>query len=270
LHLDLHLHTTCSDGALAPEAVATQARRAGLHAIAVTDHDTMAGVERARAVGAEVGLLVIPGTELSVSFDGRDMHLLAYGVAPGDPAIGRVTAQMGVLRRERVAVMVERLRALGVAITVDDVRAPEGNASIGRPHVAEAMVRLGTVRHIQEAFSRFLGDGAPACVPSRGPDVAVAMEAISAAGGVSVWAHPSLDDARLFPRLAEMGLGGAEVLRPNLAPTTSSALEHAARDAGLVVSGGSDWHGGNPPLGSWYVTHRHVAALLERLGIVPD
>lgn len=270
LHLDLHMHTTCSDGAFAPEAVAAQARRAGLHAIAITDHDTMAGVERARAAGAEVGLLVIPGTELSVSFEGRDLHLLAYGVAPDDPGIGAVTARMGVLRRERVAVIVERLQGMGVAITVADVRAPEGNTSIGRPHIAEAMVRLGAVRHIQEAFSRFLGDGAPACVPSRGPDVADAMAAIKAAGGVSVWAHPSLDDARLFPRLAALGLDGAEVLRPNVAPTTSSALEHAARDAGLVVSGGSDWHGGNPPLGSWYVTHRHVAALLERLGVPLD
>jgi hypothetical protein len=270
LHLDLHMHTTCSDGAFAPEAVAAQARRAGLHAIAITDHDTMAGVERARSAGAEVGLLVIPGTELSVSFDGRDMHLLGYGVAPDDPAVGAVTARMSGLRRERVAVIVERLQGMGVAITVDDVRAPEGNSSIGRPHIAEAMVRLGVVRHIQEAFSRFLGDGAPACVPSRGPDVADAIAAIRSANGVSVWAHPSLEDARHFSRLAAMGLDGAEVLRPSVAPTTSSALEHAARDAGLVVSGGSDWHGGNPPLGSWYVTHRHVAALLERLAIPLD
>ena len=270
LHLDLHMHTTCSDGTLSPEAVAAQARRAGLHAIAITDHDTTAGVERARAAGTEVGLLVIAGTELSVSFEGRDLHLLGYGIAPDDPAIGAVTAKMSGLRRERVRVIVERLQGLGVAISVDDVIAPEGNASIGRPHVAEAMVRLGAVRHIQEAFSRFLGDGAPACVPSRGPDVADAMAAIRSAGGVSVWAHPSLEDARLFPRLAALGLDGAEVLRPNVAPITSSALEHAARDAGLVVSGGSDWHGGNPPLGSWYVTHRHVAALLERLGLPLD
>ena len=270
MHLDLHIHTTCSDGSLAPEAVVAQAARAGLHAIAVTDHDTTAGVERARAAAAGLGLRVIPATELSCSWNGREIHLLGYGIAPGHPSLVAVTSRMGALRRERVVAMVDRLRGLGVALEVEDVQAPADNASIGRPHVAEALVRRGVVRHIQEAFSRFLADGGPAWVPSRGPDVAEAMTAVAEAGGCSVWAHPSLEDAREFGRLRAAGLEGAEVLRPNLAPTTSSALEHAAREAGLVVSGGSDWHGGNPPLGSWYVTHRHVAALLERLAIPVD
>ncbi len=270
MHLDLHLHTTCSDGHLAPELVAAQAHRAGLHAIAVTDHDTTAGVGRAREAAAPLGLLVIAGTELSCNIDGDEMHMLAYGIEPDHPAIGGVTERLGTLRRARIGVIVDRLCALGVAISVDDIQTPTGNASIGRPHVAEAMVRLGAVRHIQEAFSRFIGDGAPAYVPSRGPDVAEAIDAVHEAGGIAVWAHPRMDDARRFPRLRAMGLDGAEVLRPSLAPVTSSALEHAARDAGLLVSGGSDWHGGNPPLGSWYVTHRHVGALLERLGIPID
>jgi predicted metal-dependent phosphoesterase TrpH len=270
LHLDLHLHTTCSDGHLSPEAVVAQAHRAGLHAIAVTDHDTTAGVGRATLAAAPLGLRVIAGTELSCSNEGEEMHLLAYGIEPDHPAIAGVTGRLGALRRARVGVIVDRLNALGVAISVDDVLTPDGNASVGRPHVAEAMVRKGAVRHTQEAFSRYIGDGAPAYVPSRGPDVAEAIEAVRDAGGISVWAHPRIDDAKQFARLRKMGLGGAEVLRPNLAPVTSSALEHAARDAGLVVSGGSDWHGGNPPLGSWYVTHRHVGALLERLGITMD
>lgn len=267
LHLDLHIHTTCSDGLLAPEAVVAQAHRAGLHAIAVTDHDTTAGIARAREAGASFGVQIIAGTELSCCVDGVDMHLLGYGIEPAHPAIAAVTGRLGSLRRERVGTIVNRLNALGVAITVEDVRTPEGNVSVGRPHVAEAMVRVGAVRHQQEAFSRYLADGGPAYVPSRGPDVAEAIAAIHEAGGVSVWAHPDIDDSRLFARLRGMGLDGAEVLRPSVAPVTSSALEHAARDAGLVVSGGSDWHGGNPPLGSWYVTHRHVGALLERLGI---
>ena len=270
MHLDLHIHTTCSDGTLTPEAVVAQAQRAGLGAIAVTDHDTTAGVARAMAAAAGSALRVIPGTELSCSWRGREMHLLAYGVTPGHPSLEAVTGRMGALRRERVVAIVDRLRGLGVSLEVDDVRAPEGNVSVGRPHVAEALVRRGVVRHVQEAFSRFLADGGPAWVANRGPDVADAIVAVAAAGGCSVWAHPSLEDARGFAALKEAGLDGAEVLRPNVAPTTSSALEHAARDAGLVVSGGSDWHGGNPPLGSWYVTHRHVTALLQRLGIPAD
>lgn len=270
MHLDLHIHTTRSDGLLAPEAVVAQARRAGLHAIAITDHDTTAGIARAQEAGAEVGLRVIAGTELSCTALGDDIHLLGYGIDPDHPAIAGITEQLGILRRTRVGTIVDRLCALGVSIRVEDVRTPEGNASVGRPHVAEAMVRLGAVRHFQEAFSRYLADGGPAYVPSSGPDVADAIAAIHQAGGCAVWAHPDLEDAKSFAKLRAMGLDGAEVLRPNLAPVTSSALEHAARDAGLVVSGGSDWHGGTPPLGSWYVTHRHVGALLERLGIPLD
>ncbi|HEY2804307.1 MAG TPA: PHP domain-containing protein [Gemmatimonadales bacterium] len=270
MHLDLHIHTTCSDGLLAPEAVAAQAHRAGLHAIAITDHDTVAGVARAAAAAEPLGLMVIAGTELSCSRGARDMHLLGYGVDPEHPALAEITGRLGLLRRERIGTIVARLVKLGVTIRVEDVRAPEGNASIGRPHVAEAMVRLGVVRHTQEAFSRYLADGGPAYIPSRGPAVQDAIAAIHAAGGISVWAHPSLDETARFAELAELGLDGVEVLRPGLAPTSSSALEHAARDAGLVVSGGSDWHGGTPPLGSWYVTHRHVGALLERLGVTID
>jgi predicted metal-dependent phosphoesterase TrpH len=270
LHLDLHIHTTCSDGQASPEQVVTQARKAGLHAIAITDHDTTSGVGRAREEGARLGLRVIAGTELSVSANGTEMHLLGYGIVPDHPAIGAITGRLGTLRRERVGAMVDRLTSLGVGITVADVSTAADNASIGRPHVAEALVRLGAVRHVQEAFSRFLADGGPAWIPSRGPDVAEAIAAIHEAGGLSVWAHPSLDDTQRFPALRHLGLDGVEVLRPGLAPVTSSALEHAARDAGLVVSGGSDWHGGSPPLGSWYVTHRHVGALLERLGVPMD
>jgi predicted metal-dependent phosphoesterase TrpH len=270
VHLDLHVHTTCSDGQLAPEAVAAQARRAGLHAIAITDHDTTAGVAPARAAGEALGLRVIAGIELSCNRDGREMHLLGYGIDPDHPAIAAITARLGALRRERVGTIIDRLCALGVTIRREDVLTPAGNVSVGRPHVADAMVRVGAVRHQQEAFSRYLADGGPAYVPSRGPDVADAIVAVRAAGGCSVWAHPALDDAPLFPRLRAMGLDGVEVLRPNLAPTSSSALEHAAREAGLVTSGGSDWHGGNPPLGSWYVTHRHVGALLDRLGIMAE
>jgi predicted metal-dependent phosphoesterase TrpH len=267
LHLDLHLHTTCSDGSCGPEDVVERARRAGLHAIAVTDHDTTAGVARAAAASAAAGVLVISGIELSCTYAGKELHLLGYGMEPEHPALAAVTARRAVMRRERLGEIVERLNGLGVAIRAEDVRTPEGNVMVGRPHLAEALVRLGAVRHVQEAFSRYIGDGAPAAVPSRGPVVRDAIAAVHEAGGCAVWAHPSLEDARAFPALRAEGLDGAEVLRPSLAPTASSALEHAARDCGMVVSGGSDWHGGSPPLGSWYVTHRHVRALLARLGI---
>lgn len=270
MHLDLHMHSTCSDGSQTPDAVVRAAARAGLHAIALTDHDTTAGVALARAEAKRAGIRLITGCELTCAFGGDDLHVLGYGVDPDHPALAAFTGRMFALRQERMAVIVERLNALGVPLSVADVILPAGNAATGRPHIAEAMLRRGFVRTIQEAFSRFLGDGASAYVPARGPDVAEAIAAIAAAGGISVWAHPSLEDARHFGHLAEMGLGGIEALRPSVQPTHSSSLEHSARDAKLVVSGGSDWHGGLPALGAWYVTDRHVAALLERLGIDRD
>jgi len=270
VHLDLHLHTTCSDGSKPPEAVVALARRAGLHAIAVTDHDTTAGVGPAQAAGAAEGVLVIPGIELSCELDGAELHLLGYGVDPADPGLRLLTERRSRMRRERIGLILERLRSLGVTISADDVRVPESNVSVGRPHVAEALIRLGVVRSFQEAFTRFLRDGGPAAVPSRGPAAADGIAAVAAAGGVSVWAHPALEDADRFARLRDLGLDGVETLRPALNPAASSALEVAAREAGLLVSGGSDWHGGPPGLGTFYVTDRHVSALLERLGIKAD
>ena len=120
----------------------------------------------------------------------------------------------------------------------------------------------------QEAFSLWLRDGGPAHVPHRGPSPAVGIRAVHEAGGVAVWAHPDLGDARRFPDLRALGLDGVEALRPGLAPTASAAMEHAARAAGLFITGGSDWHGTpRPALGSWYVTEKHVPQLLARLGI---
>jgi hypothetical protein len=272
VRLDLHLHTTRSDGAFAPEAVAAAAARAGLHAIAITDHDTADGVAPARAAAAREGRLrVLAGIELSCTEGGADLHLLGYGIDPADPGLSALAARLAVLRRERLGEIVARLNALGVAIGVTDVSPPAGNLAVGRPHVAEALVRLGSVSTVQEAFGRFLRDGGPAHVPHRGPAPADAIRAVHDAGGVAVWAHPGLEAARRFPEFRGLGLDGVEALRPTLAPTASAAMEHAARAAGLFITGGSDWHGAaRPALGSWYVTEKHVPRLLARLGISTD
>jgi predicted metal-dependent phosphoesterase TrpH len=264
MHLDLHIHSTCSDGTQAPEDVVRAAARAGLHAIAITDHDTAAGVAPARAEASRAGVLVIAGCELTCAFESRELHVLGYGIDPAHEALASYTGRMIELRRLRIGTIVRKLNEQGVPLEESDVILPPGNTAAGRPHVAAAMVRRGFSRTIQDAFLRHLGDRAPAY------DVTEAIAAIRAAGGISVWAHPSIEDARNFERLAALGLGGVEALRPSVQPTVSSALEHSARDAGLVVSGGSDWHGGLPGLGAWYVTDRHVAGLLEKLGIDRD
>jgi 3',5'-nucleoside bisphosphate phosphatase len=271
MHLDLHLHSTCSDGALAPRDVVLAARRAGLGMIALADHDTVAGVESARAAAAaQGGIGVLPAAEFTCELDGAEIHLLGYAFGLGDPGIAALADRAAVSRRDRLAAMLERLRALGVAIAAEDVRSEPECASIGRMHLARALVRLRVAGSINDAFGRFIGDRAPAFVPSRGPAVADAIAAIHQAGGCAVWAHPSLEDARKFGQLEAVGLAGVEALRPSLDPVESSAMEEAARAAGLFVTGGSDWHGGSrPALGSWFVTERHVGAFLERVGIAP-
>lgn len=272
MRLDLHLHTTRSDGALPPEEVAAAAVRAGLDAIAITDHDTTDGVAPARVTAVRQGRLrVIAGIELSCSDAGADFHLLGYGIDPAHGSLAAVAARLAALRRERIGEVVARLGALGVALRLEDVTVPAGNAAMGRPHIAEALVRRGYVPNAQEAFNLWLRDGGPAHVPHRGPSPAVGIRAVHEAGGVAVWAHPDLGDALRFPELRALGLDGVEALRPALAPTASAAMEHAARAAGLFITGGSDWHGTpRPALGSWYVTEKHVPQLLARLGIATD
>jgi len=269
MHLDLHLHSTCSDGSLAPADLVAAARRAGLHLIALADHDTVAGIAAARAAAtAASGIEVLGAIEITCLRDGAELHLLGYGLDAADPGIAALTARAGEARRERMAAMVARLRSLGVKVAVDDVVTEPECASIGRMHLARALVRRGVVGTVSDAFVRYIGNGCPAFVPSRGAPVAEAIATVRMAGGLAVWAHPTLEDARHFASLAECGLDGIEVLRPSLAPVDSSALEQAARTAGLLVTGGSDWHGGpRPALGSWYVTEHHVGAFLERLGI---
>ncbi len=269
MHLDLHVHSSCSDGTLAPAELVAAARRSGLGLVAIADHDTAAGVAPAEAAARGLaGIAVLPAIEITCLRDGQELHLLGYGIRPGDAAIAALSARAAEGRRRRMAATCERLRGLGVAIEEADVTAPPECASIGRMHLARALVRRRAAGSVSEAFARFIGDGAPAHVRACGPDVAAAIEAIRAAGGVPVWAHPSPADADHFAAVRALGLEGVEVLRPSIDPVESVALEQAARAAGLLSSGGSDWHGGTrPALGAWYVTEHHVGGLLERLAI---
>ncbi len=269
MHLDLHLHSTCSDGTLAPAELVAAARKSGLGLIAIADHDTATAFAAAAAAarGGD-GLAVLPAIEITCLRAGSEMHLLGYGIRPDDAGIAALSARAAAARRRRIAAMCERLRGLGVAIADGDVTTPPECVSVGRMHLARALVRRRAAGSVSEAFARFIGDKAPAWVAACGPDVAEAIRVVREAGGLPVWAHPGPADADHFAPLREMGLEGVEVLRPSLDPVESVTLEQASRAAGLLSTGGSDWHGGTrPALGSWYVTKQHVGAFLERLGI---
>jgi 3',5'-nucleoside bisphosphate phosphatase len=254
--IDLHTHSTRSDGSLEPAALAKAAVDAGLTAIALTDHDTLAGLPEATAAGAAWGLEVIPGVEVTARFPHRAMHVLAYGFDPQDPTLGAMLARVRAGRTDRNDRILARLAELGVPVTMEDVRGACGASgrTIGRPHIASAMVRRGWVRDEKTAFGRYLKDGGVAYVPAEVVDPEEVISAVLAAGGATVLAHPRqlrLDGTeaygQLFTRLANAGLAGIEVWHPSHSPIEREVFLRLATERGLVATAGSDFHGAAKP-----------------------
>lgn len=242
--IDLHLHSTHSDGLLAPSDVVDLAVSVGLDVMALTDHDTFAGLPVAAARAAERGIELIAGVEISTNdARGIERHLLAYGVDPEHPGL-REEMDLNLRGREdRVQGMVDALATIGVRITADDVLA-EAKGSVGRPHVADALVRAGHVKTRQEAFDRWLGDGKVGHVRKRNTDVLHAIQLVHDAGGVAVLAHPGRRwDPAFIEELVRHGLDGVEVHHPTNSATERNALGVMAQRWGLLMTGGSDNHG---------------------------
>lgn len=241
--VDLHLHTTASDGILPPEQLVLAAQQAGLSAIAVTDHDTLAGVDAARAAAAPFGIRVIPGVELSVFHDGREIHMLALHISRPDSMNIRL-AHFRETRIGRAEEIVRKLNALGVPLPLQSVMTEAGDAAVGRPHVARAMVSHGYVRDNHEAFDRYLGFGRPAYVPKERVTAADAIDMTHEAGGVAFWAHPGNSGKRAeIEKLREMGLDGVEVRHPSHSAEDILRIGTLVDFLHMVPSGGSDWHG---------------------------
>ncbi|MGH7648818.1 MAG: PHP domain-containing protein, partial [Gemmatimonadaceae bacterium] len=265
--VDLHMHSTASDGSLAPEAVVGAAAAASLTAIALTDHDTLAGVPAAREAGAQLGVRVVAGVELSATDAGGETHLLGLHLVHLD-AIERHLAVFRETRRTRAARIVERLNSLGIPLALDAVLAQAGNAAIGRPHVARALVAGGHARDVRDAFDRFLGNGRPAFVPKHRLSLGDAIGLVHEAGGLAVIAHPGAGGtlARLEALRAD-GLDGVEVLHPGHSAEDIARLTTLAEHLGLVPSGGSDWHGaktGPRVIGSMHVPEAWLVGQDER------
>lgn len=272
MRLDLHVHTRASDGAWSPEAVVDGALKGRLDVISVTDHDTTDAVGPALEAARGRRLEVIPGSELSSTWQGREFHVLGYFVDPEAPALVDHRHRARSHRRRRMERMIERLDAQGIHVTLDDVLEAAGPDSsvLARPHLARALVDAGYVGSVPEAFDRYLADRHPASVPTALQRPAEAIDVIRSSGGVAVWAHPPLDvlDTAL-PELVAAGLQGLEVFRPRTSPEALRRLRAAARRNRLVVTGGSDWHGPgrNGELGSFWVTAEEVEAFLEEGGM---
>jgi hypothetical protein len=244
---DLHTHTHCSDGRLTPEALVALARERGLRALAVTDHDTVGGVEAAQAAGERLGVEVIAGVELSTTVDREEVHLLGYFFDPAHPALREHLTAFQEARRTRAQAMVERLHDLGVSLRWEAVAARTEGAAIGRPHLAQALVDGGFVDDPGAAFEQYLADGGPACVPKPRFPARDALAMLHAAGGIGVLAHPGhwTSDATVMA-LIRAGLDGLETIHPSHDAMLTRYYHRIARDFGLIETGGSDYHGIRP------------------------
>lgn len=247
---DLHIHTTASDGALTPRAVVRAAAQAGFSLVAVTDHDTIAGLEEARDGALAANLALLPGVELSVVSAGtdREIHLLGYGIDPGSPALLRYFEEKGAERAARMRSMVKKARALGMEIRFEDVRAA-ARGVLSRSHIAKLMVEKGCAPDMRTAFECYLNPGKPVYVPRERTTVAEGCKLLKEAGGVPVLAHPGLlrmGETALEACIGEwsgQGLAGVEVYHPSHQANHARFLYALARRKGLLVTGGSDYHG---------------------------
>jgi len=265
------MHSTASDGSLAPSEVVACAKAADLVAIALTDHDSVAGIAEAVAAGQEAGVEVIAGCEFSVSAPWGEMHLLGYFLPVGDDAVEAFLDRCRADRRRRAEVMCGRLQDLGVPVTFDTVLEEAAGGAIGRPHVARAVVRAGAALDVNEAFDLYLGRNKPAYADKVLPTFAEVADLVHAAGGVVSAAH--LRDRATRPylaRLKEQGLDAVEVRHPRHAADTRSRIAGIATALDLARTGGSDWHGDIGPgeehgsLGSQTVPEEWLARLAAR------
>jgi predicted metal-dependent phosphoesterase TrpH len=241
--VDLHMHSTASDGSLQPEQVVAAAKNIGLAVIALTDHDTLDGIPEATRAAARVGMRVVPGVELSAHDGSREIHLLALHISNPGPLELRL-AKFRQAREARAQLIVDRLNKVGAPVTFDSVMTEAAGGAVGRPHIARAMIKAGHVKDSREAFDRYLGAGKAGFVDKERLEVREAIEITHAAGAIAIWAHPGSDGRRdkLEPLVA-MGLDGVEVKHPSHTTDDIQRLGALADFLGLLYSGGSDWHG---------------------------
>lgn len=242
--VDLHLHSTASDGELAPAAVVRRAAEAGLVAISLTDHDTVAGVPAAIAAAADLGLRVVSGCEFSVQAPWGEMHVIGYFLPPASAELEHFLVACRTDRERRVGEMVVRLQGLGLSVTVEEVALQSAGGAMGRPHVARALVKRGDVPTVDAAFDRFLGRGRPAFVGKALPTFATVAALVHRLGGVIAAAHLKDRGTRaLLTKLKAEGLNAIETRHPSHDGETRARLTDLALQLGLARTGGSDWHG---------------------------
>ncbi|MCC8049000.1 MAG: PHP domain-containing protein [Oscillospiraceae bacterium] len=251
--IDLHVHTTASDGTLTPAAVTARARGLGLAAIAITDHDTVEGVAEAVRAGKELGVEVVPGIELSCYYQGREVHVLGYFIDIASASLAETIRAVTENRKARNHIIAERMAADGLPVSIDELKRRFPHTVIGRPHFAEVLVEHGLADSISDAFVRYLNRGRPYFEPQKRMNMDEAAAAINAAGGLAVLAHPyqyrysEAEMRRLFADFKSCGGMGIECFYSGYGAEKSAFLTSAAAELGMCVTGGSDFHGSVKP-----------------------
>ena len=266
-YVDLHSHTTASDGRATPAELIALAKAADLQAVAITDHDTLDGLPAAQLAADEARIHLVHGIELSTIDGAREIHLLGLHLATTD-ALATTLIAVQAARVDRAAEIVSKLNTFGMPVTMDMVQHEAAGGAVGRPHVARALIAGGWARDMRDAFDRWLGDGKPANVGKMRIELADGIALIHDAGGVAVWAHPQSDgNKERIGRFAALGLDGVEVRHPSHSSEDLARLATLCEHFSLLSSGGSDWHGaldGFRPLGCMHVPAPWMDSQIER------
>jgi predicted metal-dependent phosphoesterase TrpH len=266
---DLHAHTTASDGTFSPRELVELAKKNGLSGVAVCDHDTTDGIEEALEAGTQYGIEIVPGVEINTEYEGKEVHVLGYYFDRSSTVLQDLFLQLREERLTRMDRILQKLRTAGIQISEKDVLAEAKGASVGRPHIARVLVRMGYASDIRDAFDRWIGKGRPGYVERFKLHPGQAVRLIREAGGVPVIAHPGLvgKDA-IVEELIPEGLLGLEALHPDHSPEERKRFSQMAENLGLIATGGSDFHGAGAEhrgdLGSVYVDEHVVAQLKKR------
>jgi 3',5'-nucleoside bisphosphate phosphatase len=267
---DLHIHTTFSDGSYTPAEVVSLARRSGLAAIAITDHDTLAGIRAAQQAADGSSLEVVPGVEITAELEGFELHLLGYGVRLDDEALNTGLSRLEQHRIGRFWDMVERLRGRGVSLDEKELRRQTTQGVLSRRHLAMMLVKGRQAGSVREAFQRYLGDGNSIVVPKLRLPVREAIEMVHAAGGIASWAHPSHHCTRdRLIQLRDWGLHAVEAGYPTFKNRWVTQLRAWARELGMLVTAGSDCHGAGREIGACSLTADEWKTLKHTMKGVP-
>ena len=267
--IDLHMHTTYSDGFYSPTELVRKAHNAGLSVIALTDHDSINGIKEATIYGKELGVEVIPGLEISTDIDDKEIHLLAYFIDIDNEELQKYLSFFRDERYQRAKRIVRKLRNLGLSITLDDVLERANNCAIGRPHIAYTLVDLGLIGDYFEAFEKYIGDNGPAYERKIHVSPLSALKLINDAGGLCFIAHPGYMKESLLLNLIKAGIDGIEVIHPSHNENQISFYRGIVNQYCLLECGGSDFHGGKKAdeqnLGKYFISPNHLEAMRKML-----